>query len=85
VSEVAKDSMDVGEMLDGLLGAFVGKHGEIELRFEEVELRWKGTPLGLEMNGALNLTIHLRELTDDEKKAHVRRNLGRIRKTAAGQ
>ncbi|HEV8050374.1 MAG TPA: hypothetical protein VGP88_07250 [Thermoplasmata archaeon] len=67
--------------IEGILDTMTDKHGQIDLRFDGVELRWKGTPLGLELNGSVALTVHLRNLTDEEKKAHVGKNLERIRGT----
>ncbi|HXQ94469.1 MAG TPA: hypothetical protein VN864_04790 [Thermoplasmata archaeon] len=66
---------------EGLLDTLTDKHGQIDVRFDGVELRWKGTPLGLELNGSVAVTVHLRDLTDEEKKAHIGKNLERIRGT----
>lgn len=65
--------------MDSFFEALTDKHGEVNVRFDRVELRWKGTPLGFELNGALSMAMHFRDLSDDEKQAHIRENLGRIR------
>jgi hypothetical protein len=65
--------------MDAFLDGLTDKHGEIDVRFDKMELRWKGTPLGIELNGSLVVSVHVRDLTDDEKRAHIRENLGRIR------
>ena len=78
---MAKRSDDAMAPFEGLLDTMTDKHGQIDLRFDGVELRMKGTPLGLELNGSVALSVHLRNLTDEEKKAHVGKNLERIRGT----
>jgi|HubBroStandDraft_4_1064222.scaffolds.fasta_scaffold501455_1 hypothetical protein len=74
-----KRTEDPAPPFDGLLDTLVDKHGQIDLRFDSVEIRMKGTPLGLELNGNVAVSIHLRDLSDEEKKAHVGKNIERIR------
>jgi hypothetical protein len=76
---MAKKPAEEPGPMDGLLDGLTDKHGELNVRFDNVELRWKGTPLGIELNGSVKVSVHMRDLTDDEKQAHVRENLGRIR------
>jgi hypothetical protein len=76
---MAKKADATGMPMDGFFEAMTDKLGEVDVRFENVELRWKGTPLGLELNGGLSMSIHFRDLSEDEKRAHIRVNLGRMR------
>jgi hypothetical protein len=76
-----KRTDDTRAAFEGILDSMTDKHGQFDLRFDAVELRWKGTPLGFELNGNVGLTVHFRDLTAEEKKAHVGKNLERIRGT----
>jgi hypothetical protein len=76
---MAKKAAENSDLMDGFLDGLTDKHGELNVRFDKVELRWRGTPLGIELNGSLAVSVHMRDLTNDEKQAYIRENLGRIR------
>jgi hypothetical protein len=76
---MAKKAAETMGPMDGILDGLTDKHGELNARFDNMQLRWRGTPLGVELNGSLVVSVHLRDLTGDEKQAHIRENLGRIR------
>jgi len=67
----------VGEMLKSL----TDKHGQVDVRVNGLALTFKGTPVGVELNGSITMTVHMRDLSDEEKKAHKSANLSAIRKT----
>jgi hypothetical protein len=63
----------------GLLGALANKHGQMDIRLDKISLGIPGSPLGVELNGTVSLVVHMRDLTEDERKAHVSRNISAIR------
>jgi hypothetical protein len=65
--------------LGELVEALSDKHGQIDLEVNGLTLDWKGTPLGLELNGTVSVRVHLRDLSEDEKKAHRQRTLAKLR------
>jgi hypothetical protein len=69
---------DVSDMVAGVVAAFVGKHGQVDIRFQRVAVSMSGTPFGVEVNGAVSVTVHMRDLTETERKAHVASNLAAI-------
>ncbi len=71
----AGSTLGLGELVDALSD----KHGQIDLEVNGLTLDWKGTPLGLELNGTVSVRMHLRDLSEDEKKAHRQRNLATLR------
>jgi hypothetical protein len=54
-----------------MVEALAGRHGELDIRLEHLNLRLPLMNDSLELNGAISLSVHLRELTEKEKAAHV--------------
>jgi len=77
---VEMDREMAGEIVGGIVKALTDKHGQMDVRLKGISLKWKGTPLALELNGALSVTVHLRDLTDKEKAAHRDANLAAIKR-----
>jgi hypothetical protein len=52
-----------------LVQALSNRQGQVDLRLDRVALRF---PLGgeVELNGTVSISVHLRELSDRELKAH---------------
>jgi len=73
------ETRDVGEMgsglLEGLIEALGDKHSELNLNFQRTRLTVPGTQMGIELNGVVSLTVHMRELTENEKKALAEKNI----------
>ena len=65
--------------VSGLLGALANKHGQVDIRLDKVSLGIPGSPLGLELNGSVSVVVHMRDLSDEERKAHISRNISAIR------
>ena len=62
-------------LFEGLINALGNKHSELDLSFEHTRLTMPGTQVGIELNGVVTLTVHMRELTDNEKKAMAEKNI----------
>jgi hypothetical protein len=65
--------------VDGVIGALIDRHGQVDIRLQKVAVTVPGSPLGLEVNGTVTVSVHLRDLSDDEKQAHVASNVAAIR------
>jgi hypothetical protein len=62
-------------MFEGLIEALADKHSQLDLNFQKVSLRLPGMQqLGIELNGTITLSVHMRDLTDQEKEALAARN-----------
>jgi hypothetical protein len=69
-------------LFEGLIEALANKHSQLDLNFRQVNLRLPGMQqVGVELNGTISLTVHMRELTDEEKQALSARNGGMISAT----
>ncbi len=76
----ANDGPVVPHPLVELIEALSDRQGELELSLEHVTLKFPMIPDPIELNGTLTVSMHLRELSDKEKTAHVAkrvRELGR--------
>lgn len=70
---------DMAGFVDGLIEALIDRQGQVDIRVQKLAVTVPGSPIGLEMNGTVTVTVHLRDLSDDEKKAHVASNVAAIR------
>jgi hypothetical protein len=61
--------------LEGLVEALADKHSQVDINFNGVTMRLPNSPVGVELNGLLTLTVHMRDLTDDEARASAARNV----------
>ena len=63
-------------LFEGMIEALANKHSQLDLNFENVTLKIPGMQqMGVELNGKVTLSVHLRELTDEEKQALSARNV----------
>jgi hypothetical protein len=76
---VEMDGEMAGQIVGGIVKALTDKHGQMDIRLKGVQLSWKGTPLSWELNGAVTVSLHLRDLTEKEKQAHRDSNLAAIK------
>jgi hypothetical protein len=66
-------------LVGGLFAAMIDRHGQVDIRLQKVNVSVPGSALGLELNGTVTVTVHLRDLTPVEKQAHVESNVAAIR------
>lgn len=57
-----------------MIEALSNRHGQVDLRLEKFAVR---LPLGgeIELTGTLSVSVHLRELSERERKAHEGRQV----------
>jgi len=55
--------------------AIADRHGQLDIRLEHLELRLPLLKESLELNGTISVTVHMRDLTDKEKQAHVAKEI----------
>lgn len=65
-----------GEMFEAL----ADKHSQLDVNLQRVSIRFPQTGMDVELNGLVTLTVHLRELTDDEKRASAAKNVAVLSK-----
>jgi hypothetical protein len=76
-----ESSMTDGQrgLFEGLIEALADKHSQVDLNFQNVSLRLPGVQrMAVELNGTVTLSVHMRELSDQEKEALVSRNVASV-------
>ena len=76
---VSPTAQDAEALVSGVLGALANRHGQMDIRLDKISLGIPGSPLGVELNGTVSLVVHLRDLSEEERKAHVAHNISAIR------
>ena len=66
-------------VVEGIIDALSDKHSQLDLRLQDLTLALGDSRLSLKLSGIVTVTIHMRDLTDAEKDAHVQANIKAIR------
>jgi hypothetical protein len=70
-SAAAPDS----NLFQDFVQAIADRHGELDIRLEHLSLRLPMIRESLELNGTITVSVHMRELSDKEKQAHIAREI----------
>jgi hypothetical protein len=62
-------------LVEGLIDALSDKHAQLDLQLRGLTLNLGGSRLGLQASGTVTLAVHMRDLTDEERDAHVAHNI----------
>lgn len=63
-------------LFEGLIEALADKHSQLDLNFQRVNLRLPGIQqIGVELDGTITLSVHMRDLTTEEKQALAAKNV----------
>ena len=65
-------------IIEDLITALANKHSQVDLNFQKTSVRFPGTPVSVEVNGTITLSVHMRDLTDEEKQAYVSKNVATL-------
>ena len=66
-------------LLEGVIEALTDKHSQLDLRLRGLTLSLGDSRLSMKVSGDLTVAVHMRDLTDEEKVAHVASNVTNIR------
>lgn len=66
-------------MVEGLIEALMDRQSQLDVQLKGMTVSLAGTPLALQMSGKLTVSVHLRELTDEEKEAHASATIAGLR------
>ncbi|MFZ0698595.1 MAG: hypothetical protein WAN74_00120 [Thermoplasmata archaeon] len=68
-----------GPILD-VVNALADREGELEIRLEDFSIHLPMVPEGIRLDGTLFISLRMRELSEEEKRAHSDRA---VRRTTA--
>jgi hypothetical protein len=54
-----------------MMEALSNRHGQMDIHLDHLTLRLPFTQRTVELNGTVTVSVHLRELSDKERSAHV--------------
>jgi hypothetical protein len=60
---------------EGLVEAMSDKHTELDINLQGVIVKLPRAGISLELNGLVTVTVHMRVLTEDEKRASASKNV----------
>jgi hypothetical protein len=66
------------DMVEGIIDALTDRQSQLDVQLRGLTLSVPGTPLSLKFSGTVTISVHMRELTDDEKAAHAAATLAHI-------
>lgn len=62
-------------VLAGLLEGLANKHTKLDLNFQKVTVTLPNVRMSVELNGLVTLSAHMRDMTEEEKKALAAKNV----------
>ena len=67
-------------MVEGILEALADKHSQLDINFQGMSVRFPSIGMSVECTGLVTLTAHVRDITDEEKKASAAKNVSMMSK-----
>ncbi|MGB6464364.1 MAG: hypothetical protein WBF38_09105 [Nitrosotalea sp.] len=69
------DSGMDASFFEGLIESLADKHSQLDINFQKTNIKLPGIEKALEIDGLVTLSVHVRELTEEEKKASSKKNV----------
>jgi hypothetical protein len=67
-------------LVEGILEALSDKHSQLDINLQGMSVKFPNTGIGVEFNGLLTVTAHVRDITDEERKASASKNVALMAK-----
>jgi hypothetical protein len=78
----SKGASEAGKsFVEGILSSLSDKHSQLDINLQGMSIKFPNTGMALEFNGLLTVTCHVRDMTEDEKKASAAKNISMMSKT----
>jgi len=72
--EKGVDGMGNG-LFAGLFEALANKHSKLDLNFQKVTVALPNVRMSVELNGVITLSVHMRDMTQEEQRALAEKNV----------
>jgi hypothetical protein len=77
----SKSAAEVEKSLfDGILGTLSGKHSQFDINLQRMSVKFPNIGMSVDLDGLVTVTCHVRDMTEDEKKASAARNVALMSK-----
>ena len=67
-------------MVEGILEALADRHSQLDINFQGMSVKFPSVGMSVECTGLVTLTAHVRDITDEEKKASATKNVALMSK-----
>jgi hypothetical protein len=72
----SKSASEAGKsFVEGVLGVLSDKHSQVDLNLQRMSVKLPSLGMSVELNGLVTVTYHIRDITDEEKKASAAKNV----------
>lgn len=61
--------------LEGLIESLADKHSQLDINFQKTNIKLPGMEKTFEIDGLVTFSVHVRDLTEEEKKASTKKNV----------
>lgn len=61
--------------LEGLIESLADKHSQLDINFQKTNIKLPGIEKSVEIDGLVTFSVHVRDLTEEEKKASSKKNV----------
>ena len=62
-------------LIEGVLETLSDKHSQFDINLQGMSVRLPNFGMTVDLDGLVTVTCHIRDMTEDEKKASVARNV----------
>lgn len=70
-----EDSAMDTSFFEGLIESLADKHSQLDINFQKTNIKLPGIEKSIEIDGLVTLSVHVRELTEEERKASSKKNV----------
>ena len=63
------------KFFEGLMESLADKHSQLDIIFKKTNIRLPGMEKSFEIDGLVTFSVHVRDLTEEEKKSSSKKNL----------
>ncbi|HJU14616.1 MAG TPA: hypothetical protein VJ792_09200 [Candidatus Nitrosotalea sp.] len=70
-----ENSEKEANFFEGLIESLADKHSQLDINFQKTNIKLPGMEKTIEIDGLVTFSVHVRELTEEEKKASSKKNV----------
>jgi hypothetical protein len=67
-------------VVEGILEALSNKHSQLDISLQGMQVRFPSIGMSIECSGLITLSAHVRDITEDEKRASASKNVAMMTK-----